>query len=562
MRKIKVVQLARIPCANSGLELSNLINQYSDKYECRYILGANYSTGCAAIPFRAFPTDLFWPTQREECLKVIQEADIIHVHHDWMFEEIEPLLVGKKVIITLYNLVNSLQYHPNDSFNKNYIARMKKYASILTVADQPLQKKMFSDVSIITVPLVKMLFNENVVKMNSIPHVVFAPTNREKVGIGKKMYYEVLDIINNLKQHYQFTFDLIEGVPYEENLNRKRKADIIIDDVDPDFEKFHNTSIEAACFGAIPLTNFTSPEYPFQKTSIHTLTRTLEAFLKDPLLLKIQQKRITCWRENNYTAKKLLTVYENLYDTKPLIKKELKDLTVFIIYSGNNPNFADCQRALENQTTSFEIMTVQNVAPMPKAFQCMLDSCKTNYYVQVDCDMILKPDAIEKMYNAITSSKPHEAMVCFRLHDLHLDLEIQGVKIYKHGIFKNFPYLDCLSCEMNQLERMKQFGYTYAAIEEVLGEHSPKWTEEEIFDRYFIFMQKTNPKNLPQMVLDIYLKNPNRLNLFALLGCISGMLSPEKLKSDKNFREVNPSFFKLNNYFQPGTKFEFLPKGK
>ena len=115
---------------------------------------------------------------------------------------------------------------------------------------------------------------------------------------------------------------------------------------------------------------------------------------------------------------------------------------------------------------------------------------------------------------------------------------------------------------MNQLERMKQFGYTYAAIEEVLGEHSPKWTEEEIFDRYFIFMQKTNPKNLPQMVLDIYLKNPNRLNLFALLGCISGMLSPEKLKSDKNFREVNPSFFKLNNYFQPGTKFEFLPKGK
>jgi len=559
MSKIKVVQLARIPCANSGYELSQLINKYSDKYECRYILGSEYSKGYDPIPFREFPTDLFWQTQKEECLKVIKEADIIHVHHDWPFEEIEHLLSGKKVIVTLYNLVNSLQYC-NSEFNRNYIRRMKKYTSIITIADQPLQKKTFSNISSITVPLIKNLFNESIIKTNSIPHIVFAPTNRERDGIGKKMYYEVLEIINQLKTKFNFTFDLIEGVPYEENLNRKRKADIIIDDVDPEYEKFHNTSLEAACFGAVPLTNFSSSEYPFQKTDISNLKQTLVAFLSSPFALRVAQKKIVTWRENNYTPKKLLKVYEDLYNSNPIIKKELNDLTVFVIYSGNNPNYEDCLKALENQTTSFKLEIIKDVAPMSKAFQCMLDKCTTKYYVQVDCDMILKQYAIEKMYEAIIHTDIQNAMVCFRLHDTHLNLEIQGVKIYNHEIFKRYPYIDCLSCEMNQLEQMKADRYHYITVNEVLGEHSPKWTEEGIFDRYFIFMQKTNLKNLPQMVLDIYIHNPTKLNWCAVLGCIAGILSTEKMRGDKNFKETNPLFLKLKNYFQKGTTFEFLPK--
>jgi hypothetical protein len=560
MPKIKVVNLARIPCANSGLELSNLINRYSDKYESRYILGGEYSKDCNNIPFRAFPVDLDWKTQREECLKVIKEADIIHVHHDWFFKEIEHLIVGKTVIITLYNLCNSLQYK-DDEFNRQYIAKMKKYATILTVADQPLQKKIFSDITTNTVPLVKMLFNENIDKNNLVPHIVFAPTNRDTCGVGKKMYKEVLLVINTLKKYYKFTFDLVEGVPYLENLNRKRKADIIIDDVDPEYEKLHNTSIEGACFGAVPLTNFSSKEYPFLKVDIGKLPQVLEDLILNPEILKKEQERIVKWREENYTPEKLLKVYEDLYDSKE--EGQIEDLTVFLISCGKNPNFENCLEALKNQTIKFKIDIVKNYAPMAKAFQQMLDRCKTSYFVQVDEDMILQSNAIEIMYNMIKSTNKNESMVCFRLHDTHLDLEIQGVKIYKHDIFKKYPYNHgCLSCEMEQLKRMKEDGYDYLIKAKVLGEHSPLWTNELIFDRYFIFMQKQNLLSLPKTILEIYQKTPNELNLYAFLGAISGILLPNQMNKDKDFNVANPAFKKIEGYLNDKKDLAFLTKVK
>lgn len=549
MSKIRICQLARIPCANSGLELSNFINKYSDKYECRYILGTDYSKQCNLIPYRSFPTDLSWVKQREKCLRVIKEADIIHVHHDWDFEAVDKIIFGKKVIVTLYNLCNSLQYIPNLDFNKKYIARMKKYATIITVADQPLQKKMFSDISTIYVPLVKNLFNENTVKNNKVPHVVFAPTNREKTGIGKKMYYEVLDIIKKLEGRCDFTFDLVEGVPYLENLDRKRKADIIIDDVDPEYEKQHNTSIEAACFGAVALTNFSSKEYPFFGTDIYELETNLSALINQPSMLKKEQDLIVKWREEQYTPAKLLESYENLYEMEsPKKAVTYPDLTVFIITCGDNPNYPYCLEAIQNQNCTFNIEVIRDVAPMARAFQQMIDKCKTPYYIEIDGDMVLQPKAIETMYRDIKIAPQNTAMICFDLNDTHLNVPIQGVKIYKHEVFKKYPYdQTCISCEMKQLSDMKKDKFIYEIKHIILGEHSPYWTEELIFDRYFIFMQKNQWDEIIPRVMDIYTKNPTKLNRYAVMGAISGLLI-EASKKDKDFREKTPSFLKIKKY--------------
>jgi 5'(3')-deoxyribonucleotidase len=173
---------------------------------------------------------------------------------------------------------------------------------------------MFSDITDIRLPLIKMLFNEDTDKHNKIPVVVYAPTNKENTGIATKKYNEVLAIINELRtQGYEFEFDLVEGIPYEMNLDRKRKADILIDDVDPNFEKFHNSSLEAACFGAIALTNYTGPDYPFIKTTITTLKETLIKFITQPDLLKLEQKKIVEWKNENYVPEKLLKLYEVIY---------------------------------------------------------------------------------------------------------------------------------------------------------------------------------------------------------------------------------------------------------
>jgi len=312
--KIKIVQLARIPCANSGLELSNLINKYSDTFQSRYILGTEYGGKNNKIPYRQFPMDLYWQTQREECLRILKEADIIHVHHDIIDDdELIAILRTKKIIWTLYNLSQSLQYEQS-TFNRHYANKYKILSNVVTVADQSLQRKMFSDVTDIKVPLIKMLFNEKTEKNHSVPVVVFAPTNRINNGIATKKYSDVLRIIDELqKEGYCFKFDLIEGIPYEENLDRKRNADILIDDVDPVYEKFHNSSLEAACFGAISLTNYSGEDYPFVKTNVNDLKNTLIKYINNSDLLKEEQAKIVTWRKEHYNPKKLLNIYEHIY---------------------------------------------------------------------------------------------------------------------------------------------------------------------------------------------------------------------------------------------------------
>jgi len=192
---------------------------------------------------------------------------------------------------------------------------------------------------------------------------------------------------------------------------------------------------------------------------------------------------------------------------------------------------------------------IRNVSPMAKAFQQMLDKCKTPYYIQIDEDMILKENAIMTMYKDIKLASKNTSMIVYRLHDQHLNFDIQGVKIYKHEIFKQYPYnLNTLSCEMEQLNKMKNAGYVYQEIDTVLGEHSPYWNDELIFDRYFIFMQKHDFKYLPKDVFETYRKNPTKLNWYAVLGAICGVLIKD-MKRDKEFDKKNPSFLKLKEYF-------------
>jgi hypothetical protein len=309
-KKIKVVQIARIPCANSGYELSKLINEYSLKYESKYILGFEYSKSNNKIPFRYFPYELFWGSNPEACIDAIKEADIVHVHHD-TWPDIVPYLKDKCVISTVYNLTNSLQYS-NSQFNKDYLNKLMRLG-YMSVADQPLQKKMFSDISKRHLPLVKMLFNYPVVKNDKIT-IGYAPTNQTDVGIGSKRFTDVCNIVGDLCMRYGFKFDLIEGIPYDENIERKSKCDIFIDDVDDLYEKAHNSTIEAGLLNAIPLTNYSGDWFPAIKTDVNTLKETLIDLLENPNKIIKYKQKLQEWREKVYTPRKLLDIYEKTYD--------------------------------------------------------------------------------------------------------------------------------------------------------------------------------------------------------------------------------------------------------
>jgi MoaA/NifB/PqqE/SkfB family radical SAM enzyme len=246
------------------------------------------------------------------------------------------------------------------------------------------------------------------------------------------------------------------------------------------------------------------------------------------------------------------------------------ELTVFLITVGE-PSFTDARQALEKQDCLFNLDVVWNVAPMSAAFQQMLDRCKTQYYIQVDADMVLKPHAVRTMYEAIRQTDGSKtAMLCWPLYDVHLERTLLGVKAYQHSIFRQYPYTDTQSCEMDQLSRLRADGYKFDVIwgkwsdhmghldkddPRVLGLHGTKYTPRQAFERYRDLMQKARfiggsdwvyswpSRFLQRIAPDIDVETDE--NLWSLMGAAVGLMSDKsEVRGEKDYRE----YAKMKDY--------------
>jgi len=400
MSKIKVVQLARIPTANSPLSLSNLLNDFSRDFESRHILGSMYSKKFPdTAPYREFPYDLFWETNKEDCLKVIKQADIIHIHHGFWHDqqEIVNLFKGKKVVFSVCDLSlgTNLAYF-NNVINQGWL---------MTVYDQPAQKQMFSKYSSIFLPLVNCHW-EIIEKNNKVPHVVFAPTNRQPITTpSSKGYKEVLAIINKLKgQGLQFTFDLIEGVPYLDNIERKKKLDIIIDDIVHD--TFHNSAIEAVCFGGVSITGYSGKDYPFIKANINTLEQTLVKLISEPEYLAKEKARLQEWRKIKYNPFKLIEFYDKFYHKvleNTIINSPIEmSMTEVKDYTKIEPIKISLQEAYDSFLTLINLLQSTRVCLMTKTclqlLRCELSLNTKEFFIAIEQIELIKDVVIKKGY--------------------------------------------------------------------------------------------------------------------------------------------------------------------
>ena len=149
-----------------------------------------------------------------------------------------------------------------------------------------------------------------------------------------------------------------------------------------------------------------------------------------------------------------------------------KKLTVFVISSGEE-TFVDCLNSLSNQDCVFQIKHIKNVFPMSKAFQSMPDNCETKYFIQLDSDMLLFPQSVRVLYEAISSSSFATYMITGSLKEK--DFGIRGhVKCWKKSIFKWISFRDCRSVDRDLYKRLRYFGLRKRSLPDVLGEHIPR----------------------------------------------------------------------------------------
>lgn len=219
--------------------------------------------------------------------------------------------------------------------------------------------------------------------------------------------------------------------------------------------------------------------------------------------------------------------------------------TVFLLTVGD-PAFQACKESVEQQTGAlFTIETIQDVCPFNAAAQEMMTRCATPYFIQVDEDMILHPDAVHRMEQAMTQAPAEVGMICFHLYDEDRECPIQGIKIYRTELMKRLMFRDLKASEMNLLDQMGEQGIRWILHPDVLGRHGTQYTPDTIYRRYKTMYEK-DIRQWNLLTSDIHRKahkfreTGDIVQLFALLGAAHGIIdAPRVADREKDARLYN-----------------------
>jgi hypothetical protein len=240
-------------------------------------------------------------------------------------------------------------------------------------------------------------------------------------------------------------------------------------------------------------------------------------------------------------------------------------VTAFVITVGDEPNVSHCKEALAGQVAQPRIELIDHVAPMSAAFQQQLDRCRTPYFVQVDEDMILDPDAVAVLHEQLHQYRSAScAMLCGGLWDVDADRPLYGVKIFRHEIARRYPFRDSLSCEMDQSERWRADGYWSEALKLgsrgwCLGLHGAGYNPRTAFVRWERLWLKQRRfgwmkwiERLARPHLERWRRTGDPMHLACVLGMVAGMVGPHPPERELDFREGSASWRRVCDAFFGG----------
>jgi len=168
------------------------------------------------------------------------------------------------------------------------------------------------------------------------------------------------------------------------------------------------------------------------------------------------------------------------------------------------------------------------------------------------------------------------ALVVAYLHDVHLDAPVQGIKIFRHGVVRRYPFADVQSCELDQIDRMRADGFTYQVMPSdgerrtgenaafpfrILGLHGGMYTPRSVYER-FMTLEKARRKHprrfrhqeaWPGMLVERFLECRDPLDFYALMGLLAGALSPANSGArEKDFRTYSslPGFDRVISFMR------------
>lgn len=222
------------------------------------------------------------------------------------------------------------------------------------------------------------------------------------------------------------------------------------------------------------------------------------------------------------------------------MKKEI----TFVLMTCGELTEGQCLAAIEPFRKEIEFFEVRNVYPQIKALNQMIENVKTEYFVPLDADMILEPDAWQRIKTAIRyhCSNPQWHSILFPLWDTLTNRRILALKILRTKIAKENPFVDVPTPDVEHYQRLTSLGYT--CIHDFLsqkpigkhvikGKHFCYFKFRDVYQTYRthnfewdsgVFMGGKDLRSRAKAHFDYFLKKWVQTGNGDYMHCIAGMM--------------------------------------
>lgn len=195
--------------------------------------------------------------------------------------------------------------------------------------------------------------------------------------------------------------------------------------------------------------------------------------------------------------------------------------------------FEQCRQALEGRPCIVEV--IASVSPFAAAMNEAVRRCATELLVQVDEDMILYPDAIERLVALMDAQPPDVCMAAAPLYDEDLEMPIYGIKIYRTELIRPIPFEHHVDIDLHDRRVWERHGLTWRrskrTVENCVGRHGTFYTPEQAFARWRGIWQRHRRTNKAPWIEpwlrrlgERYRKSGSKRDLYAMLGAYLGAI--------------------------------------
>ena len=320
---MRVVHISLAPVAGAPIKVVKALRTYGGIHARLVNLDPNFYRG------RTFPEDLCWPQDKDTIYAEIQSADIIHLHQSVLLEEPTLQLNFKdKLRFPKTHFIREWHSEPGlfKRFNRTDLDGFDDETFPLLVMAQYHERYYPQG---IPVPLLTNVedFADIPLAMPFPPLVAYSPSTRlplQKWRWTSKGYEETMMVLRDLQKEYTFDIDVIENVPWQEAVERKKRATFVIDDLVTG--SFHTSGLEGLALGkptfayldsrtvATLATLTGSNALPFINCNINNFPAIFRRLLQDAALCNSIGQYSKQWMYRYYHEKKLIRHYIAIYE--------------------------------------------------------------------------------------------------------------------------------------------------------------------------------------------------------------------------------------------------------